>query len=565
MSCSSATGLLGEFLQRLLGTYRQTTDAAANRTLLTLTLAETMLGEHCLGTHTEDPVLQVAVIGPTQAGKSTVVNLLLGGQLAEASPLAAFTRELKGFVQTSGAPDMAWIQQIPGGEELHLQQVEGDFAPGLVVWDTPDFDSHRSQDYRTLIARVGGIADVIVLVVSKEKYSDLSVWETLDALRPLNRKLIVCLNKVSSDQEILSGALRERLQGLEWEMSDTPILVLPQTVQKDAYTALSRMPEAGMLRRAVLDPGHRCDRECRLHGLCGVIGRNWDEWLHPVLTELSAAAHWQREVDRRLDAAMATYEEQFLDHASHNDAFKQAVAQLLELLEIPVLAGPLTRVRSVLTWPLRKLTGLFDNEREHARGGAEAALLQDVLDHALLSLHTVIVRECDGTGQSGVWWRALIHDYPRESDNLKTAFGREIRSYQDAFEPEIEDAARSLYQRLQENPVVLNTLRVSRVGADTAGVLFAVKTGAVGLSDALLTPAMLSFTSMLAESAVGQYMDTVREKLLSRQRALVQAILRGMVRTTLTDIPQRSAAPGLFRISDTELDRAETAKRELCA
>ena len=38
---------------------------------------------------------------------------------------------------------------------------------------SPDFDSHRSHDYRALIAKICALVDVFVLVVSKEKYSDL--------------------------------------------------------------------------------------------------------------------------------------------------------------------------------------------------------------------------------------------------------------------------------------------------------------------------------------------------------------------------------------------------------
>ncbi len=565
MTDHPAAGPLRMFIQRLVGTYRDIPDhsASRSRTLLTLILAETLLGERLMRSEARVSPLQVAVIGPTQAGKSTVVNLLLGIHKAESSPLAAFTRELNGFVQCRHGEDVGWIRGIFGDEHLRLEKVEHQAGPDAVVWDTPDFDSHRSHDYRTLIAKVGGLADVIVLVVSKEKYADLSVWETLDALRPLDRKLVVCLNKVSSDQEVLAEAVRERLRESEWD-DEVPVVVLPYTPQKDAYQALSKIPEVALLRSTVLDSGHRCDEACRLIGLCAVIERNWQDWLNPVMAEINAANSWEREVGRRLNDAMATYEEQYLDHASHNDAFKQAVVQLLELLEIPALARPLTKDRNVLTWPLRRFTGLFDDDSQKSRGDAEATILNDVRDHALLSLHAVIVQGTDDPGQAGAWWRGLNRSYGGASESLKLGFIDAVKRYQADFEPEIEDAARSLYARLEENPLVLNTLRASRVAADTAGVIFAVKTGTVGVTDALLTPAMLSLTSMLTESAVGQYVESVRENLLDRQRALVRELFRKEVRDTLIDLPSRSSAAGLFLVDAEDLDRLERLKKEVC-
>ena len=50
---------------------------------------------------------------------------------------------------------------------------------------------------------------------------------------------------------------------------------------------------------------------------------------------------------------------------------------------------------------------------------------------------------------------------------------------------------------------MLNTLRATRMSADIAAVVVAIKTGTVGVSEALLTPAMLSVTSTLTEGAVG--------------------------------------------------------------
>ena len=112
---------------------------------------------------------------------------------------------------------------------------------------------------------------------------------------------------------------------------------------------------------------------------------------------------------------------------------------------------------------------------------------------------------------------------------------------------------------------MLNALRVGRVGADAAGVLVAVKTGAVGVTEALLTPAMLSVTSILTESVAGKFMASVKEQLRERQRDLVRDLLRQEVLAPLLYMQNYQSNAALFRISEGELAEAERLKSGLCA
>jgi len=86
------------------------------------------------------------------------------------------------------------------------------------------------------------------------------------------------------------------------------------------------------------------------------------------------------------------------------------------------------------------------------------------------------------------------------------------------FEPEIELAAKKLYEQLQSQPALLNTLRAARATADAAAVALAVKSGGLAPADLVLAPAMLSVTTLLTESALGRYLDTVKEDLKRRQK-----------------------------------------------
>ena len=90
---------------------------------------------------------------------------------------------------------------------------------------------------------------------------------------------------------------------------------------------------------------------------------------------------------------------------------------------------------------------------------------------------------------------------------------------------EIDSAAQSLYQKLKEQPATLNSLRATRVTADAAAVVLAVKSGGLGAVDLVLAPAMLSLTTLLTEGALGKYMDRIQRQLTAYQEKEVQSVI----------------------------------------
>ena len=555
-------GQLRAFLQQLNRTYQAqaSTVPSVEEKHFSLTVATVGLDDWLLR-HGRSRPLQVAVIGPTQVGKSTIVNLLLGMEQAVVSPLAAYTDQLSGFAQTKETEGYEWIDEVLAEPGMKLKPVQSNSALDSIIWDTPDFDSHRSHDYRALTAKICALADVFVLVVSKEKYSDLSVWDTLKLLRPLNRRLVVCLNTTASDTAVLTEAVHSRLNETEWQGVDVPVIVLPYIPLHNPFDQLVHGTAVDAIRTHVLDQANHCDDDCRYTGVRSFIGENWNTWLQPVRGEVRAANQWQEEVELHVQEALTDYQEQYLNHSVHYDAFKRVVLRLLELLEIPGLGRPLTKLRKVLTWPVRTVLGSFRQDKEIRKETSEAAILNDIVEHALLSLHTASTQHAAEQGQGGHWWATLNRAYRSEADAVRQRFPAAIDRYQQSFFPEIEKAADSIYTRLQDNPVMLNTLRATRMSADIAAVVVAIKTGTVGLSEALLTPAMLSVTSSLTEGAVGTYVGTVRDQLKDHQFSLVQHLLRQELTMPLLSLDLDNDA--LFRIDERNLQRIERIRNEL--
>ncbi|RMF78116.1 MAG: hypothetical protein D6744_10460, partial [Planctomycetota bacterium] len=359
-----AAALLHRFLRRLRdrraaqSASRPQQPADANDEQRALTLADAAMSD-CLG---DDDWLrrprQVAVVGPTQTGKSSVVNWMLGAPVAEVSPLAGFTIHPQGFAR-GGDIDAPWTDRLfPGRRRTpraelsrddlvaySLEWVAGDGcdpdAAFQVVWDTPDFDSLAATSYGDAVLESIALADVIVLVLSKEKYSDLSVWRLLRLIEPLARPLVVCVNKLTPDsaQPVLRS-VRERLSEFGGEYRGAPVVALSYLERASEYP-----PSAAELRRVVREQMEAVDRGARAPGACRLIRAHWDAWVAPIEAETAAQHAWRDVCAEAIRAALEAYERDFLNHPQRFDTFRRAVVELSQLLEPPRTAAVLGSVR----------------------------------------------------------------------------------------------------------------------------------------------------------------------------------------------------------------------------
>ena len=51
------------------------------------------------------------------------------------------------------------------------------------------------------------------------------------------------------------------------------------------------------------------------------------------------------------------YRTEYIDSDRHREVIQLALSELLVLLEVPGMAKPLSKIRSVVTWPVRTLVG----------------------------------------------------------------------------------------------------------------------------------------------------------------------------------------------------------------
>jgi hypothetical protein len=89
----------------------------------------------------------------------------------------------------------------------------------------------------------------------------------------------------------------------------------------------------------------------------------------------------------------------------------------------------------------------------------------------------------------------------------------------------------------------------------------AIKTGGIGLQDLIITPLMLSVTSLLAESALGSYIGRLEMELKQKQLATVkQQLFLAAMKVPMAKLPEQMEQNKRFNIS---LDRVEQAEQQL--
>ncbi|MEQ1486193.1 GTPase domain-containing protein [Methyloglobulus sp.] len=531
-----------------------------------LVLAEAFLRKGQMLVNTPDYPLQIAVVGPTQAGKSSVVNMLLNSSAAGVSPLAGYTMHPQGFcdgVPLSACSGLQWyfgrfqqIQQSQLSKDRHdcysltENTTNSTFLPDSVLWDTPDFDSIDSVNYREGVIRTVALADMVVLVVSKEKYADQSVWDIMADIEALQQPIIICLNKLSEGSEaLLINSLKDKWQQIR---KDEFPQVIPLHYQKQ--TGMPQWPDTQQLHRLAKQVNRK--KQSRLEQ--ELLQKHWQPWLEPVLAEHSSLKDWQGLVDQVIQQGLNSYQRDYLNHPHHYETFQHALAELLNLLEIPGLAGILANTRRLLTWPIRKMMKIGRKRLHITESSQEITLLKQIAEHVLIQMADKLLNQAEQNRQSQ-WWKEFSSLLRTQRANILQDFADAAQQYHLAFQEEVENTANRLFHKLEEQPALLNSLRATRVTADAAVIALALHTGGIGMHDLIIAPAMLTVTSLLAESALGSYMGRVEAELKQRQLAAVkQALFTDSMKKKLLELSGQLSSVTYFNISPEQLQQAES-------
>ncbi|WP_347989377.1 GTPase [Methylomonas sp. AM2-LC] len=516
--------------------------------------------------------LQIAVVGPTQAGKSSLVNLLLNAHSADVSPLAGYTVHPHGYCHGVSSDDCDGMQNYFGRfqclEESMLSRNRFDCyslanapnfsnsLPNCVVWDTPDFDSIDAADYREGVIRTLALADLLVLVVSKEKYADQSVWEVIKTIADFQQPLLICVNKLNEGNETeIVNSLKQKWQQHRTDPVPEIIPLLFQKLTGNPDWPDTICPKAFRLAKKI---GHR---QHLIHQQ-NWLQRYWQTWLEPIVAEHQAQRHWQTLVDQCLAQAQQAYLRDYLDHPHHYDTFQTAILNMLNLLEIPGIAKAISKTRRLMTWPVRTLINLGKNNFNGLQG-QEMLVLNVIGEHVMIQLADKLLEKNETEAQPSAWWKDTAIILRQKKPAILHDYALAVTDYHQHFQQNVEAAAQRLFLKLQDQPVILNSLRTTRATTDVAAILLALQTGGIGLHDLVLTPVLLSVSSLLAESAIGSYMHRVEAELKQQQLSKVKTqLFVNCLQQRLYQLPQLSHNNNRFNIYESQCHQAEQLLKE---
>jgi hypothetical protein len=118
------------------------------------------------------PLLVIMLMGGTGVGKSTLLNALAGGTIAQASFARPTTRDPVVYFHESVKPD----QMDPALQHCRLTQHDRPPLQQKIIVDTPDLDSNDLANREKLFSLLP-VADIVLYVGSQEKYHDKLGWE----------------------------------------------------------------------------------------------------------------------------------------------------------------------------------------------------------------------------------------------------------------------------------------------------------------------------------------------------------------------------------------------------
>jgi energy-coupling factor transporter ATP-binding protein EcfA2 len=250
------------------------------------------------------PVLMV-VGGSTGAGKSTLVNSLVGSVVSPAGVLRPTTRAP---VLACHPDDLRWFEgdrilpNVPratGGSPAPgtLQLVTDAAVPaGLALLDSPDIDSVLTEN-RALANQLLTAADAWLFVTTALRYADAVPWEFLRSARDRGTAMSIVLNRVPEDaaREVTS----HMSEMMRTQRLDADLLVVREVALEEGLIPRSALaPVRQWLDGLAADAQARADLIRRtLSGAVTSLPARAGTVERAVADQLSAAAELRAEID----------------------------------------------------------------------------------------------------------------------------------------------------------------------------------------------------------------------------------------------------------------------------
>jgi len=540
---------------------------------------------------TQSAPLLVVVGGSTGAGKSTLVNSLLGRQVSAPGVLRPTTRApvlvhhalderwfstdrvLPGLARlTAGRPVASGGVGGPGGPTAGgtagrpargdepggdptraLRLVASDALPrGLALLDAPDVDSVDVAN-RRLAAQLLDAADLWLFVTTAARYADAVPWDVLHRAAQRHAQVALVVDRVDPGTEQVAADLRRMMD--ENGLPDAPLFLVPESPLSDGL-----LPEAAVAEVATWLTALGADAPAReavaLATRDGVV----DDLAHRAQV-LADAADTQVATDSRLRQVVASA---YADAGAHVRLATSDGAMLRGevLARWQELVGTGELLRSVEQGVGR----LRDAVTAFLRGKpTQAPRVEQAIAHGLAA---VVLDAADAAAErTHAAWRgdpagaALLPglDLARASTTLRADVDAQVRGWQS----DVLDLVR------EQGESRRGTARYLSFGVNAAGVSLMVlafaSTGGltgieVGIAGGTAVVAQKLLEAVFGDDAVRRLTTHARERLDAR----VEALLAGEADRYTAQLDALGAAHvdgAALRTAGRDVERAARAER----
>jgi hypothetical protein len=470
-----------------------------------------------------DAPLLMVVGGSTGAGKSTIVNSLVGREVSPAGVLRPTTRTP---VLACNPGDLHWFESarvLPelsrttggraGARGLELVPTPA-LAEGVALLDSPDIDSVAHEN-RALADQLLAAADTWLFVTTAARYADAVPWELLQEARERGTVVAVVLNRVPPD----AGEVATHLRGMldERGLDDTELLVVPESrLEQGLLPAASLAPVRDWLEGLTADAQARSALiERTLSGALASIPGRVEVVAAAVEAQQVAVEGLRAQVESAYEQAAEEVEETLRSGALLRG---EVLARWYEV----VGTGDLMRaLESRVSWARDRLRSLLTGKP--SAGAAVTEAVETGVESVVLAAAARASERVAGSWRQLPAGRVLLPvELETASSGLAQATAREVRAWQgDVFE-----LVRS------EGMGRRTTARLASLGVNGAGltVMLAVFLQTGGLTGAEVVIAggtsalgQKVLEAIFGDQAVRALAAKARENLLERVRLLLEA------------------------------------------
>ena len=252
-----------------------------------------------------DAPLLVLLLGPTGAGKSSLLNTIAGAEVSKAGVLRPTTREAVLFASESDSRRILQSGRLAviAKERLRLAAAPAS-RDGVAVIDAPDVDSVE-RDNRELADVLVESCDLCVFVTTATRYADLVPWEVLRRVRERGLSLVVVLNRVPAEEQDRSAVVADarRLLG------NADLIVVDEGDLDPQVDGLSRDKARPLLERMARLAAEADERRAvATQALAGAV-----RGLTPLVQDIADdLEHQAIDADALQRIAVATYSEELV-------------------------------------------------------------------------------------------------------------------------------------------------------------------------------------------------------------------------------------------------------------